>query len=561
MEQTPSVRGRGMIGRWQPSQEMLALLASLFFSVTANSTFFHVAAATGAFKGAAGIGLAASLFIAITALHASLLLLLFNRWTTKPVLILLLLVTAAAAHFMRAYTIYLDPDMIRNILHTDRKESRELMSLALLPSLFAFGVLPSLLVWRMRIRERTLARATGIRVAWLLASVLVAALAIFASFQATSSLMRNHRELRYLVAPGNYLVSLGRVLTDGGNVPAKAKQPVGLHATIAPRARDSKPRLLVIVVGETVRAQNWGLNGYARQTTPQLAGVADLVNFGDVTACGSSTEVSLPCMFSPYGRHDYDAKRIKGSQSLLNVLDHAGIGVLWRDNQSGCKGVCDGLPFQSFQNTTQAKACSDEGCLDDVMLDGLEAEVAKHAGDQVIVLHQLGNHGPAYFKRYPPSLAKFQPECRSMELRDCSAQQIVNAYDNAILHTDAFLAEAIAMLAKMDDRDTALLYVSDHGESLGEDGLFLHGVPYAIAPKTQLKVPMLMWFSPGMRTDRGIDLACVRQAATRPASHDNLFHSVLGLMQVRTEEYRADLDLLKPCESATAAAYGAAEAH
>ncbi len=550
--------GRAGAGRWTISQEMLALLASMFFSITANTLFFQTAAATGAFNGTSGMGLAASLFIAITALHAFLLLLLFNRWTTKPVLIVLLLVTAVAAHFMRKYTIYLDPDMIRNILHTDRKESRELLSLAPLPSLLALGVLPALLVWRLRLRERTLGRAAGIRVAWLLGSVLVAALAIFASFQATSSLMRNHREMRYLVTPGNYLVSLTRVLTDHGDTATKAKLPVGLNATVAPRAAGSKPRLLVIVVGETVRAQNWGLNGYPRQTTPRLAGLTDLVNFADVTACGSSTEVSLPCMFSPYGRRDYDAKRIKGSQSLLHVLDHAGIGVTWRDNQSGCKGVCEGLPFQSFQDTTDAKACSDEGCLDDVMLEGLGAEVAKRSGDQVIVLHQLGNHGPAYFKRYPPAMAKFQPECRSMELRDCSTQQIVNAYDNAILHTDDFLARAIDVLAAMQDRDTALLYVSDHGESLGEDGLFLHGVPYAIAPQTQLKVPMVMWFSPGMRADRGIDLACMRQAARRPASHDNLFHSVLGLMQVRTPEYLPALDLLKACERATPVAQGAA---
>lgn len=95
-----------------------------------------------------------------------------------------------------------------------------------------------------------------------------------------------------------------------------------------------------------------------------------------------------------------------------------------------------------------------------------------------------------------------------------------------------------------------MVYVSDHGESLGESGLYLHGIPYAIAPKTQTQVPMVMWFSPEFTAARGLDTACLREVATRPASHDNLFHSVLRLMQVQASVYAPRLDLFATCNGA-----------
>jgi lipid A ethanolaminephosphotransferase len=384
-----------------------------------------------------------------------------------------------------------------------------------------------------------------VRGACLLAAAAVATASALVSFQDLSALMRNHRELRHLITPGNYLVSLAVVLTDHDRKPA-SRTPVGRDAHVAARPAGARPRVLVLVIGETQRAQNWGLNGYARQTTPQLARI-DPVNFRDVTACGTSTEVSLPCMFSPYGRARYDKARIEGSESLLHVLDHAGIAVRWRDNQSGCKGVCAGLPFVAFQQGKGARDCDGESCLDEVMLDGLAAEIAQQPGDIVVVLHQLGNHGPGYHRRYPPRLRRYTPTCDSDDLGDCSRAQIVNSYDDAVLYTDEFLARTIRLLAAQTDHDAALIYVSDHGESLGERGLYLHGLPYAIAPRTQTRVPMVVWLSPALSAARGIDAACLRARAMRPASHDNLFHSVLGLMQVRTSAYVRDLDLFTGC--------------
>lgn len=523
--------------------ELLVLCCSVFFAVFSNAAFWSAAITDLAGQWRFVI----SLFLVITGLHAFLLGLVVTRWNAKPLLSVLLLVTALASHYMSAYGVYLDADMLRNVLHTDRRESAELMtSQLLLPILLT---LPALAVlWRVQLRRRARARAVGLRLLFLLAMVATAAAGAWFSSQDLSSLIRSHREVRYLVTPANYVIALGKVMIASPPGPKRASLPVGLDATRAPR-KPGKPRLLVLVIGETARAQNWGLNGYARQTTPELAQVQGLINFPQVTACGSSTEVSLPCMFSPFGRSDYDEDKIRSHQSLLHVLDHAGIGSLWRDNQSGCKGVCDGLPVERLDESKDAALCNGKRCLDMILLKDLEAKLHPEQGDQVVVMHQLGNHGPSYFERYPPQFRRFTPTCDNPELGQCDKQAIVNAYDNALLYTDHFLASTIGFLKGQAAFDTALIYVSDHGESLGEKGMFLHGVPYAIAPQEQIHVPMVMWFSPGFADASGLDTDCLRQRARQPASHDNLFATVLGLLQVQTREYRQAEDLSVSCRA------------
>ena len=539
---------RLLAARPRLSVESVAIATSVFFTVSCNGAFWHGVAATGVLHGAGGWLMASSLFVAITALHTLLLLLVLERRTAKPLLALLFLVTALAVHFMDQYTVYFDPDMVRNVLHTDCKEAEELLTLGLAWPLLLHFALPTLLVWRLRLEKRPAGRALLVRVLGLLLAVLVAAGAMVASFQDLSSLMRNHTELRHLITPGNYLASTARVFLDDRKA-SGPRTPVGSDARVVGRAATAKPRLLVVVLGETVRAQNWGLNGYTRQTTPELAKI-NPVNFPDVTACGSSTEVSVPCMFSPQGRAHYDKARIQGSESLLHVLEHAGIPTLWRDNQTGCKGVCDGLAFQSFEHARDPELCNAGGCQDEVMLRGLGAELERRPGDRVVVLHQLGNHGPSYHLRYPQRLRRYSPACEHADLGKCTRAEIVNAYDNAVLHTDDFVARTIGFLDRQSaTHDTALIYLSDHGESLGENGLYLHGVPYAIAPRTQTRVPMVMWLSPGLAAEQRIDVACLRRNAAAPASHDNLFHSVLGLMQVRSRDYDARLDLFGSCSA------------
>jgi lipid A ethanolaminephosphotransferase len=360
--------------------------------------------------------------------------------------------------------------------------------------------------------------------------------------------MRNQKELRYLITPANFIYSSARVLIADTREARAPKATVGADARRdVSWATRTKPALFVMAVGETARAANWSLSGYARQTTPQL-GALDVLNFRDVTACGTNTETSLPCMFAAIGRRDYDESRIRKSESLLHVLNRAGFQVLWRDNQSGCKGTCEGLPQEQLDQSKVPELCSEGRCLDEILMRGLDTVARDAKGNLFVVLHMLGNHGPSYYKRYPDAFKRYTPTCDTGELRKCSPQEIVNAYDNALLYTDDVLAKTIAFLKERQDHyDTALLYVSDHGESLGEKGLYLHGVPYAIAPDEQTKVPMVWWLSPGYLGSFGFERSCLAAQADKPWSHDNLFHTVLGLLRVDTRVYEAALDIAGPC--------------
>lgn len=528
--------------RPEVSVETLVLGASVFFALACNRMFWHTALANHA----GGIGFALSLFCLLAAVHALLFGLLAWRWNAKPLLAVLFVTTALATHYMNSYGVYLDADMLRNVLHTDHKESRELLTPALLLPLLCYAALPIAVLWRVRLRRRGRGKALGVRLLFLAGVAAVGAAGSMLSFQDLSALMRNHREVRYLATPINYLAALRQNLKSDSPIKHQPRLPIEHDAMATPRAPGSRPRLLLVVLGETTRAQNWGLNGYARQTTPELAQTG-VINFPDMHSCGTSTEVSVPCMFSPFGRHDYDESKIRAHQSFLHVLDHAGIATLWRDNQSGCKGVCEGLEAQQLDDATKPGLCRDGRCMDEILLDELAAQVRARPGDRVVVVHQLGSHGPSYFQRYPAQFRRFTPTCDTAELGNCSREQIVNAYDNTILYTDHFLDRAIGTLRALPDYDTAMIYLSDHGESLGEKGLYLHGVPYAIAPEEQTRVPMVMWFSPEFAKDRRLDLQCLRRRAAQRADQDDLFPSVLGLMQVKTSVYDRSRDLFAAC--------------
>ncbi|MGV7165095.1 phosphoethanolamine transferase [Xanthomonas citri] len=528
------------------STEALVLLSSLFFALVCNQLFWRTAMATHP----GSIGFAISLMALLVAVHALLLGILVWRWNAKPLLTLLLFTTALAAHYMDSYNVYLDADMLRNVLHTDHKESRELLTPGLILPLVCYFLIPTTLLWRTRLRARSVGKTVLVRLGFLLVVAVVGAAGAILSSQDISALMRNHREVRYLATPINYIVALRQNLKSESPIKRAPKQPIEHDATATPRAPDSRPRLLLVVLGETARAQNWGLNGYARQTTPELA-QAGVINFPDMHSCGTSTEVSVPCMFSPYGRRDYNEDMIRGHQSFLHVLEHAGISTLWRDNQSGCKGVCDGLEIQKLDDATTPGLCADGRCMDEILLSDLAAQVRAKPGDRVVVVHQLGSHGPSYFERYPAQFERFKPVCKTADLGSCGRQDIVNAYDNSILYTDHFLNQAIHALRGLADYDTAMIYLSDHGESLGEKGLYLHGVPYAIAPKEQTHVPMVMWFSPEFARDRGLDEACLRHRAGQYTDQDALFPSVLGLMQVKTSVYAPERDLFAKCTGTT----------
>lgn len=494
----------------------------------------------------------AAIFIFLLAIFNLLLTLLAWPFVLRPLLSVLLVVTAFASYFMNQYGVMIDVNMIRNVMETDIAESRDLVTLKMAAYVVLLGALPVWLLWRIPIRWRSTGREILIKGVVALLSLSVIVVLALANYQTFASIARNQRELRFLLTPSNYLQAVSGYLKRQ-STKLSVIEPLGrdavLGATWQHRPRKS---LTVIVVGETARADHFSLNGYDRETNPQLARESGIVSLTNVWSCGTETAISLPCLFSGMGSKNFSREKAQQRENLLDVLQHAGLAVHWRDNQSGCKGVCDRIPSENLRNAALPEICGPEGCFDDVLLEGLTDRLAHLERDTVLVLHMMGSHGPAYYKRYPDRFEVFLPVCKTSQLDQCARQDIVNAFDNTLRYTDSVLAKLIRILRQYDDRvDTAMLYLSDHGESLGERNLYLHGTPYLIAPDAQKHVPMLLWFSEGYRRNFGIDTDCLARQRDKRLSHDNLFHSVLGLLDVKTTQYDAAQDLFASCRHAS----------
>ena len=502
--------------------------------------------------------LVVGLGLVVASATAALLSLLAWPRVLRPAATGLVLVAAFNTHFMWQYGAVIDPTMMANVVHTDAREVRDLLSLRLLGTALLVAGPPLWWLWRRPIAARPWWRQTGRNLVGVVTGLLLVVGVSLLSYQGLASLMRNHKSVRYMINPLNSVYAAGKVAAEQLPQEVHALAPVGEDAALgASYATQTRPPLLMLVVGETARAQNWGLSGYARDTTPALKRwqqQGDLVNFPNVHSCGTNTQVSLPCIFSPLTRAE-GGDKTPTQENLLDVLQRAGLAVLWLDNQSGCKGVCARVPSASTRELNLPGLCEGGECFDEAMLSGLDARIAaldpvRRARGVVLVLHQMGSHGPAYSKRTPSNRKAFLPECTSNTLSDCAPEQLVNAYDNTIAYTDHFLDQSLQWLqqqAKTGHYDTGLVYVSDHGESLGEGGLYLHGVPYAFAPEQQTHVPMVAWLSPGLQQRSGVLADCLRKQAAQPLSHDNLFHTVLGLMEVKTQALEAPLDAAAPC--------------
>jgi lipid A ethanolaminephosphotransferase len=401
------------------------------------------------------------------------------------------------------------------------------------------GLAPSFVVARVRVTRPSLLRALRVKLSTLVVVVLVLALQLLAFNRAYASFFREHKRLRYYTNPLTCLYSIGKYLSEDVEG-SRAVAPRGRDARIS--AKDVGRDLMILVIGETARADHFSLNGYARPTNPRLA-EQDVISLPRMIACGTSTAVSLPCIFSGTPQAKFRAKDADATENLLDILVHAGVHVLWRENNTGSKGVADRIAHENFRVPANNPVCDIE-CRDEGMLSGLQAYIdGKPEGDIVIVLHQMGNHGPAYYKRYPQAFERFTPVCRTAELAECSVEEITNAYDNAILYTDYFLSQVIELLRKNDDRfQTCLLYVSDHGESLGERGVYLHGLPRLLAPAEQLEVAAVAWFGKTAHVDPRI----VRANADLSYTHDNVFHTVLGFLEIETSVYDPKLDMFAP---------------
>ncbi|CAI8754711.1 MULTISPECIES: phosphoethanolamine transferase [Pseudomonas] len=531
--------------------EWVTLIASAFLLIGCNFVLwqhlFEITAADGK-----GIAMRVAFGVMILAAFNIVLTLLAFRPLLKPLLTLIFLISAGVAYFMSQYGVMIDAGMFRNFAETNATEVRDLLSLKLFAYILLLGVLPSWLLWKVPVNYRRWHRELISKVIVGVASVAVIGGVALANYQGLSSLFRNHHEIRLMLVPSNYIGASAGYLREQV---VSARQPFIKIGEDAERNPDVKlqPRksLTVLVVGESARAENFGILGYHRDTTPTLDKEAGLIAFTDVHSCGTETAVSVPCMFSNMGRKDYDASKAKNEEGLLDVLKRAGIDVIWRDNQSGCKGTCDRVTLQDVSNLKDPALCANSECRDEILLQGLQSFIDHLDKDTVLVLHQMGSHGPEYFKRYPKEYEHFTPVCESNALNNCSRESIVNGYDNTLVYTDHVLSSLIDVLRSNQDKvDTAMLYLSDHGESLGEYNLFLHGTPYMLAPEQQKHVAMLAWFSDNYQKAYSVDTHCLQMSRDKPLSQDNLFHSMLGLLEVRSKVYQPGLDMFAGCRGA-----------
>jgi len=481
------------------------------------------------------------LAIAYVLLLNTLLLLLTPRLLAKPVLGAMVLLTAGVSYFADNYGVVVDPSMINNIVETNTAEALELFTAPYVVHMLAFGVLPAVLIAWVRLQPHTLRRAAACRLGAIAASlVLVAGLGAF-SYKEVVLFGRSNRDLQVHMNPYFPLYSLRKVVRD--HFFSDDQRPLESIARDATRPADHRGArsVVVLAVGETARAQEFSLNGYPRDTNAWLAN-KPIIDFSNVQACGTATAESVPCMFSLLGKDAFNRDQAARQENLLDVLQRTGVKVVWRDNDAGSKGVADRVAYEDLSQSDDAALCAAGNCYDEILLQGLEQEISAGTGDMLIVLHLKGSHGPSYYKRTPPEQKIYLPECSLDNIQDCSRETIVNAYDNTIRYTDYLLAKLIDTLAARNEA-SALLYVSDHGESLGENGLYLHGLPYAIAPEEQTRVPMLFWASDAFVQQKHLDMPGLQQVRNAPLSHDVVFHSLLDLFDVNTGVYRSGLDL------------------
>jgi lipid A ethanolaminephosphotransferase len=529
---------------WQMSATKFTWLTSTLFIIFYNTSLFtalHNALPIVSIGSALFFVSVGLLALVATALTLSLFVL---PKLAKPLMAIIFISAASAAYFMNNYGIVIHKTMIQNLIETDTKEASSLFNSTLAAYIIVLGILPSLLLLKVKLNFGSFKHEL-INKLKLWGLVLLAIVLLIAPLSADyASFFRNNKSIRQMANPVNFIYATATYLS--ANNASITVVSMGEDAKLNSNAH-TKPTLFVVVVGETARADHFSINGYDKPTTPLLA-QQDIINYRNVVSCGTETAVSVPCMFSNLTRAKYSDKKAKSQEGLLDVLKHSGYSVLWLDNNSSCKGTCDRVAYEDLRDLKIPEICNERECFDNILLHDIDKKVSAMTGNKVIVLHQKGSHGPDYYNRYPENMEVFKPVCKDNKLQNCSSEEINNAFDNTIHMTDLFLNNTIEWLkTQSKDYNTALIYLSDHGESLGEKNLYLHGMPYLIAPDEQKHIPFFFWFSPNFEQENGIKRECLSAQTNSEYSHDNLFHTTLGLLNVSTSLYNPELDMVGAC--------------
>jgi len=475
------------------------------------------------------------------------------RWVTKPILILSVVSSALIFYATVTYGIVFDYGMVQNTIETDSAEAFSYFNIYSIVFFILFGLLPSLLIYYVRLTYKPFVSELLTRLKLISISFGVAFLIGALFYSNYASVGRNNKDIISYITPYKMFDSSIKFIKKHYFYPPLKFKVLDTTPLIV---RDNnRKHVTVMVLGETARAQSFSLNGYDKPTN-QFTDKLGIVSFSNMSSCGTATAVSVPCMFSRLDKSNYDKRIATSQQNVVDLIHLAGADVLWISNNNGsCKGVCTRVKSIQISNDKADPLCDGEYCFDEVLLRPLQEKLNNLSHQNtLIVLHMIGSHGPTYYKRYPEEKRVFKPDCRRSDIQNCTEEELINTYDNTIAYTDLVLSKAIKMLntsSQKNNIESSLLYISDHGESLGESGVYLHGLPYAFAPKEQTHVPMIFWTDPS-QTD--FNLNCLSKSAHAKISHDNVFDSLLSIMSVKTSAYKANNDPFVSCKSQSAIA-------
>ena len=526
------------------SSNQLIIYLSLLFTVLFNFPFLNGVRAAVFEVNDYSIGFLLSVPVLLFSLIAIFFSLLAIPLLFRPIAMIITVLSTFVFYGTSVYGVVFDYGMIQNTFETDVSEAMSYINVSAVTIITLIVVPVTYLIYQVKITYKPLPKELLSRlvlVVCLFATAAVIAKVYYADYAATG---RNNRYLKKEIIQFQFVSSGFKFFYDEFLAPEK--QFKLLDTTPSLINTGNKPKVTIVVVGETARAKNFEYNGYDRATN-EYTRVYSPSYFSNVASCGTATAVSVPCMFSQQTRSNFSRSDTDNQQNLLDIAQLAGADVLWIDNNSGCKDVCNRVPSIQIDPQQDSPLCDGTYCYDEILVQQLKKKLANiHAQSTLIVLHMIGSHGPTYFKRYPTEAKKFVPDCPQSDIQNCSQQALINTYDNTILYSDLVNAQIIAALQSYSSSyDLSFIYVSDHGESLGESGAYLHGFPYALAPAEQTHVPMYFWSSHHQREFKD----CLAPLSNRSLSHDNVFHSLINLTGLNTKAFDAQLNLFNSCQT------------
>lgn len=493
---------------------LMSALNFLFFYFPFYSFVFnHVD-----YKSFNGVILVISLVILTLVLNAFVFYLIFflSRFVGKILLIITFIINALAVYFVNTYSVIIDESMIGNVLNTNHEESSSFFSIKLILYIVFLGIIPSIYIYKVKIIKVTLKQfliTTSLTLLFILTLV-------FANASNWLWIDKNSKTLGGLAMPWSYSVNTSLFYIH--KFKKNEKEILLPNAVI----KDNQKSVVVLVIGESARSENFSLYGYKKNTNPLLSKVPNLFHF-NATSCATYTTAGVKGILEHTQTDDL-------YEILPNYLYRNNVEVVWRTSNWGEPPV----HIKNYQNRAALMPnCKGADCnYDEILLTGLKEQILASTKNKIlIILHTSTSHGPTYSKKYPSQFETFKPVCNSVELGKCSQRELINAYDNTIVYTDYILSQVIEDLKELKEYKSTMIFVSDHGESLGEKNLYMHGMPLSIAPKEQYEIPFIVWVSDGSK----------QLKPNKTLTQGNVFHSVLNFLNIESPIYDEKMNIFK----------------